>query len=350
MIDIKNDSINTNDTTTNEELNLFLLLRKKIVLIFLVSLIGAVIGLAYAIFEKTKYKASLTFVLEEGGGGGISAYAGIASQFGIDLGSSGGGGAFQGDNIIELFKSRLLIEKTLLGDYTNNKKLADIYFEISDIKKLLSPKVDVEKISFSNHNLITDSIISLMYKEILIRNIGVNRIDKKLSYIDVSFTCIDQKFSKTFTDNLVANVLAFYKETKTQRSKNSVDKLQNRADEILAELNDKTYQAASQLDINVNPSKRIAGVPSEMKMRDKSVLLAMYTEVAKNLEISKVSLMQETPIIQIVDQPILPLEKIKTRKITGIFFGGISALIFVILALIALGLIKSVSAKKNDEE
>lgn len=336
------------DTIKQENsLNLFTLLRKKIILISVISIVGATTGLLYSLIEKPKYKASLTFVLEEGGGGGLSAYAGIASQFGIDLGSTGGGGAFQGDNIIELFKSRLLVEKTLLGEYTNNQKLADVYFEISGLKESLSKKVDVSKISFVSHSILADSILGLMHQEILLKNIGVNRIDKKLSYIDVSFTSKDQNFSKTFTDNLVSAVLGFYKETKTQRSKNSVDKLQSRADEILAELNDKTYQAASQLDINVNPSKRIAGVPSELKIRDKSVLLAMYTEVAKNLELAKVSLMQETPIIQIVDKPILPLEKIKTRKITGIFFGGISAFLFAILGLVSMSLIKSVSPKKD---
>lgn len=340
---------NKTELSTDQNINLFDLIRKKIVLISIICTIGGVGGLVYSILETPTYRGSLTFVLEEGGGGGLSAYAGLVSQFGIDLGSSGGGGAFQGDNIIELFKSRLLIEKTLLGDYDGNKKLADVYFEISGLKKRVSKKVDINKIKFASHNILTDSIVGLMHQEILLKNISVNRINKKLSYIDVSFTCIDQKFSKIFTDNLVACVLEFYKETKTQRSKNSVDKLQQRAGELLSQLNVKTYQAASTIDINVNTIKRLGGVPTELAVRDKSVLLAMYTEVAKNLEIAKISLMQETPIIQIVDKPILPLQKIKTRKITGIFFGGISAFIFIIFAIIILGLIKSISTKKSNE-
>lgn len=335
----------------NEQVNLFETIKKKIFFIFFAILIGALIGLTYAMFQKPKYNATLTFVLEEGGTNGVGSFSSIASQFGIDIAGGSGGGAFQGDNIIELFKSRLLIENTLLKQYANQQNLADVFFEISDIKKDIENKgIDVNKISFNNHNILTDSILMLMHQEILNKNIEVYRLDKKLSYINVSFKCPDQNFSKTFVDSLVSGVLSFYKETKTQRSKNSVDKLQNRADEILAQLNEKTYQAATQIDINVNPSRRIATVPSELKLRDKSVLLAMYTEVAKNLEIAKASLMQETPIIQIVDKPILPLEKIKTRKITGIFFGGICALIFTIFAIVVLGVIKSISTKRKNEE
>ncbi len=55
----------------------------------------------------------------------------------------------------------------------------------------------------------------------------------------------------------------------------------------------------------------MASIGSELAMRDKTVLQTMYGEVVKNLEISKIAMAQETPIIQIVDMPILPLEKTK---------------------------------------
>jgi hypothetical protein len=53
----------------------------------------------------------LTFALEEGESGGGS-LSGLASQFGYNIG--GGGGAFTGDNLLELMKSRRLIQDVLL--------------------------------------------------------------------------------------------------------------------------------------------------------------------------------------------------------------------------------------------
>jgi uncharacterized membrane protein YgcG len=77
-------------------------LKSKWKSIFIFGLIGALIGLTIALFEKPTYKAILTFAMEEdkgsGGGGALSGALGLASSFGIDLGGSGGGGAFAASN------------------------------------------------------------------------------------------------------------------------------------------------------------------------------------------------------------------------------------------------------------
>jgi hypothetical protein len=50
----------------------------------------------------------LTFALEEGESCGGGSLSGLASQFGYNIGGSGGG-AFTGYNLLELMKSRRLI-------------------------------------------------------------------------------------------------------------------------------------------------------------------------------------------------------------------------------------------------
>lgn len=60
----------------------------------------------------------------------------------------------------------------------------------------------------------------------------------------------------------------------------------------------------------------------------------MYAEVVKNLELSKIAMAQETPVIQVVDSPILPLEKIRLGKLKGIVFGGLIGGVLVIASLI----------------
>ena len=84
---------------------------------------GGIIGFVYASFQKPTYLATTTFVLEEdrGGGGGGGAMS-LASSFGFDLGG-GGGGLFSSSNIIELMKSRLVVEKTLLTNKQNKRIL-----------------------------------------------------------------------------------------------------------------------------------------------------------------------------------------------------------------------------------
>ena len=49
----------------------------------------------------------------------------------------------------------------------------------------------------------------------------------------------------------------------------------------------------------------------------------MYLEIIKNLELSKITLLNKTPIINIIDKPILPLEDDKFPLILSGFLGGI---------------------------
>jgi uncharacterized protein involved in exopolysaccharide biosynthesis len=68
-------------------------------------------------------------------------------------------------------------------------------------------------------------------------------------------------------------------------------------------------------------------------MVDVEMNRAILEELVKNLELAKISLRRETPLIQTIDQPILPLEKKKVSKIKSsivcwIFFGVIAIVYF----------------------
>lgn len=305
---------------------------KKKVVIVLFGLLGAGLGILYSYIKKPLYIAELTFVVEDSKSGPLGAYAGIASQFGIDLGGSSSNGAFSGDNILALLKSRLLIERALLfGRINDNGKqvtLADWYIKYNDLEEKWKNKPELKDLHFpvnsdrSNFTLQQDSILNTIQKKIENDYLLVEKTDKKLSFISVTCSTTDELFSKLFTEKLVHEALNLYIDTKVQRNKMSVDRLQNQADSLEAMLNRKTYSAAVVQDININPAKQVAAVGVELALRDKVVLQTMYLEVVKNLELSKLAMAQETPIIQIVDTPILPLEKKRFGKLKGIIIGG----------------------------
>ena len=50
---------------------------------------------------------------------------------------------------------------------------------------------------------------------------------------------------------------------------------------------------------------------------------------------AKVTLMKETPLIQIIDRPILPLERTKKGKLKSIMFGGIWGAFLILLFIIS---------------
>jgi uncharacterized protein involved in exopolysaccharide biosynthesis len=65
--------------------------------------------------------------------------------------------------------------------------------------------------------------------------------------------------------------------------------------------------------------------------------------LVKQTELAKVTLRKETPLIQVIDTPILPLKKEKFGKAKGIVLGGILAGFLVIMFLIFQRMWKSVS-------
>lgn len=307
---------------------------KKKFIIILFGILGAGLGVTYSYIKDPVYIGELTFVMEDSKGGGtLGAYAGLASQFGIDLGGLGGSsGAFSGDNLLELLKSRLLIEKTLLeGTIDVNGKpttLAEWYISFNELRKNWKDKPALENLHYnygedrSKFTLVKDSMLNVIQTNIIKQNLKVEKTDKKLSFIGVTCTSINEAFSKRFVETLVDVATDFYIETKTKRNKTNIDRLQGQADSIEAVLNRRTYKAAVAQDLNPNPARQIASVGVELAMRDKLASQTMYAEIMKNLELSKIAMEQETPIIQIVDRPILPLEKKKFGRLKGIVFGG----------------------------
>lgn len=315
-------------------------LKKQSKIILIVMTLGGGLGLLYSILTKNIYIAPYTFVLEDSKSSGMGQYAGLASLAGINLGSSGGG-IFEGDNIFELYKSRVMIEKTLLSRVSfdgRNQLLIERYIQINHLQEKWQ-KEDGVNINFNgnpqNFNRKQDSIISNLVYTINKESLSVIRPDKKLNIIAVESRFKDELFAKVFTETLVDNVNDFYIKTKTKKTAQNVNILQKQADSVRLVLNTSIGAVASALDAapNANPLNMMLRVPSQRKQVDVQASTAVYGEIVKNLELAKITLRQETPLIQVLDKPVLPLPKQHTGKLKGIFagltLGGILSLLFL---------------------
>lgn len=330
--------------------DLFRYLLSKWIIIILVSALGGALGFLYAVLKKPVYSATYTFVLEENGAGAgnLGQYAGLASMVGIDLGG-GGGGIFQGENLLELYKSRTMIQKTLLSSVNFGGKkqlLIDRYIEFNNLRTEWNSKPELKNISFVdsiNFSLKHDSLITMIAKQINATSLKVSKPDKKLSIIKVELKSKDELFAKAFCEQIVGNVNKFYVETKVKKSKDNLDILQHQTDSIRASLNSAISGVAALTDLNpnANPSRQILRVPSQRRQVDAEANKAILTELVKNLEISKVSLRKETPLIQSIDQPVLPLEKDKIGKAMGIIVGGFIGGILIVLLLLSRKLFRT---------
>ncbi|MGB4775293.1 MAG: lipopolysaccharide biosynthesis protein [Daejeonella sp.] len=325
----------------------------KWLIIVIIGLIGSGIGYIYANSKKPIYKAELSFALEdEKSSGGIGGALGLASQFGFDLGG-GGGGAFAGDNLLQLMKSRSMVEKALLTtvDIKGKKQtLAEFYINFNKFRDQWKNKPELANVHFlpnsdrSKFSLQQDSLLGEFHKTLINNNLSVAKVDKKLSIISVNVKSGNELFSKFFTELLVKEVSDFYVETKIKKSIQNVSILQHQTDSVRRELNGAISSVAASIDANPNPNpaRQILRVPSQRRQIDATANQAILTELVKNLEISKVSLRKETPLIQVIDRPILPLEKEQFSKLKGIILGAIISGFLAIIILSAIKMYKNI--------
>ena len=350
-----------NEQHTNDEISLKELLEKakewwsyllsqwKIIL--LAGIIGAALGLAYSFIKKPIYTATLSFALEdEKGGGGLGSALGLASSFGIDLGG-GGGSIFTGSNLTELFKSRAMVEQTLLSPVVVDGKtvsLAEMYIQNNEWREKWNDKPKFKGIQFlpdtkrKYFTRVHDSILGVMYQDLSKTGLSVGQKDKKISIITIDVNSTNELFSKYFTEALVKEVSDFYVTTKSKKARENMLILERQTDSIRRELNGAITGVAVANDntFGLNPAMNVRRAPSARRQVDVQANTAILTELVKQTELAKVAVRKETPLIQVIDQPILPLKKEKFGRAKGIVMGGFLAGFLIIIFLLVRRILK----------
>jgi hypothetical protein len=311
-------------------------LRSKWLTILLFSLLGSLIGFCFCKFRKPVFIASTTFVLEDADKiGGLGQYAGLASMVGLDLSGSDAGGIFQGDNIIELYKSNSMIEKTLLTEVDLHGKpelLINQYIKINNLREkwadspallnLRFTKSDAD--SVTGNSRLKDSVLSTIVTSINKTYLNIAKPDKRLNIIKAEVKAPDEFFAKNFDEQIVKNVNDFYIQTKTTKSQLNVRLLQKKTDSVRDVMNGAIYAAAKVADEtpNLNPARQVIRVaPVQRSQFSAETNRAILAELVKNLEMSKITLQKEMPLIQVIDNPKYPLQNDNFRPMKGLVVG-----------------------------
>lgn len=307
--------------------NYFLYIRSQWRRLLIIVIIGACLGLLYSINTKPRYKGELSFVLS--GSSGPSGLMGLAGQFGLDLSNSSGDDAFQGDNIVELLKSQKIVKRALFQLLPDSSDvLINLFVRESGIMTKWQTKDYLRRsvpfpLTTSKLTPIQDSLFKELHAAILKKYLVIRKIDKKLSFYNVTTETTSEAFSALFTRSLVNEATRFYVETKTKTAKDNLNMLQHEADSIRYILGNAVGSAALATDrtFNLNAALQINRTSLEKSQIQVEVLGTAYGEVIKNLEIAKITLQKETPLVQVIDEPVMPLKVNRVSKAEGVVLG-----------------------------
>ncbi|WP_209329975.1 exopolysaccharide biosynthesis protein [Lunatimonas salinarum] len=304
------------------------------------AVVGFVLGGMVSVLKKPVYLAATSFVLEEADNGGLGQMSGLASLVGVNLGSLGGSsGLFQGDNIIELYRSNNMIGKTLLSPFDQEKLLIERYIAFNELDQKWRKAVDLSALDFrksrEDFSVTQDSVMREVSRLIRENHLSVSKPDRKLSIIQVNISSKDEAFAKVFNETLVENVNNFYFETKTKKTSENLNILQVQADSVrrILDRNLEELAALSDRTPSPNPLLQAGNIAVRKKQIDVQSSSAIYAEIVKNLEIAKVNQRNNTPLIQIIDGPRYPLDRFDISLLKGVVLGAFFAVFLGIIIL-----------------
>ncbi len=300
-------------------------------IILLVAALGGGLGFTYAKYlTKPTYTSQVTFAMESKAGGGASALGGLASSLGLgDIGGASQSGMFGGENILMLMKSNRIIHEALkepleelkgnhlLNAYLNN------HFEkaIKEKKIKLFPK-EIDTLSFTRNQ---DSVLLLVTKSIREEQLLADRADKKNTIIKLEVKDENEYWAYLFSKMLVKHAIDLYMDIKVGKLIATEQELTRKRDSIRGMLDGSITTLAYETDLNSHTPLMRYKTNQAKKQIDVEVLKTMYGNIIQNLEMTKFQRSQEEPIIEIIDEPILPLSMEKFGKAKGMVMGGFLA-------------------------
>lgn len=307
---------------------------------FLIAgILGSAIGYGYAnFFSRPIYKATTSFTMEQKNGSG-GALGGLASSLGLgDIAGATSSGMFGGENILHLMKSNRIIHQSLKqaqpelnGDHLLNAYLKNHFKKALEEKKInLYPK-KVDSIVFNREQ---DSLLLAITKNIRETQIVAERLDKKTTIINLDVKDVNEQWAYLFSKALVKNAIDLYLEIKIGKLLRAEEELTNKRDSIRGLLDGSITTLAYETDLNSHTPLMRYKTNQVKKQIDVEVLKSMYANVIQNLEVTKIQRAQEEPIIEIIDEPIVPLTLLKKNKFVYLVFGGMMFALLVIAPLV----------------
>lgn len=296
--------------------------------------------LLFNYIKSPVHYARTSFVLDsESSSNSIGDIASLASLAGINASSFiDASSLFQIDNIQELYRSNSMIKQTLLTDSDFGNERSLLINRLASNEKI-DKKWDKLNVDFSTYNSksnnlrVHDSILNEVVKIIKEKYLLVDKPSRKTTILEIGFDHKDELFAKSFNENLVSIVNDFYFKTKTQKTGENLKILERQADSVKKVL-DKSILFLAEKDQSIpnpNPLTKVSLVPYQKALVDVQANGAIYQQIVTQLELAKVTHRNNTPLIQIIDKPVLPLENSRLKLFECFVYGIFGGLFFSVL-------------------
>lgn len=298
--------------------------------------------------SKVTYTAKVTFMIDDGKGGGSLNIGGILSSL------SGAESEDNYDKIVALSKSMRIIGEVMLTKATVAGKNDFIGNHLIDVEKVNEEVWAKQKVKEGRPSLNgfrftraeIDSFTTLEYAAVKhlmgvlngsekFAPIFAAGYDKKSGIMNFKVSCQTEEMSIVLLNNFYDVLSRFYIEKTIEKNSATYQIVKAKTDSIRKALNFIETKKAAFDDASHSVLLNVDKVPSQRFDREKHLLTIMYGESVKNMELANFALKSNTPYIQLIDKAVPPLARNPVSRfrllLTAVGFGvavGISIVVF----------------------
>lgn len=306
--------------------------KRKFILI--VTGVAMALGLVVALLTPNQYTASCTLVPQTGERRTGSSLSGLAAMAGISLGDMTSGEVLSPNvypNIIKnvSFQKELLHARYTFPDvpepityyeYATDKQYQKFNL-LGAIKKYTIglPGVIIGAIRGEPEEedtvsgTVQDKIPRLTYSEqkvakSLFEAFSLN-LNQKEGYVQLSTTMRNPYLAAQITLKAQQLLQQYLTEFKLQKVRANLEFVEGSYQEARQNFETKQEELARFRDANVNLTSAMARTREEKLQSEYTLLLGVYTELAKQKEQAKIAVTETTPILTVIEPVVVPVEK-----------------------------------------
>lgn len=306
-----------------------------------VTVVFAVLGFIVAISTPNVYTASCTMVPQTGQKSTGGSLGGLAAMAGINLGSLSSGEVlsptvypkimtninFQKELIYSKFHFKGVTEPITLYDYYTDKKYQKFSI-IGTLKKYTIglPGVIIGAIKGKPAEVVqsdNSSIQSLSSKEKgVVTTVNANlslSVNNKDGYVSITANMPEPLLAAELTQRGQELLQKYITEFKIEKVASNLQFVERSYDESKRNFESKQADLAKYRDANKSFASAVAKTQEEKLTAEYTLLLGIYTELAKQKEQAKISVTETTPILTVVEPVFVPIEKSKPNRVIMLF-------------------------------
>jgi uncharacterized protein involved in exopolysaccharide biosynthesis len=297
----------------------FKVLKKEKWIILAITSLFTVLGAFYAFSLKEEFVSEGKILPEASGkSSGLGQYAGLAALAGIDLGSStGGSDAIRPDLYPDVLNSTDFFLQ-LLTEKFNDKKNKEWLFSEYYLNEIIDGKIKKEdqKLNFPKSknyialNRQTEKNIADLKKRITCS------YDKKTGVIGISVKMPDPVIAANIASFSMKYLTDYIINYRTEKQKRNLDFLAERLSSAKGKYYNTQSKKATYTDQMPLGALRLqsADLQRERIESDYKISSTFYNTLLQKYEEAKLQMQQETPVIQILESPVVPNLKSEPKK------------------------------------